>query len=80
MLVSSFFPGRVRLCAPIFKDDEICEKTLVILQASDAVKRGGRNPVAESILLLYDTKKSSDGQARFYAEIFYETCEESDSF
>lgn len=57
MLISSFFPGRVRLRAPVFKDDEICAKALSILQTSDAVKSVERNPVTGSILLMYDTKK-----------------------
>lgn len=57
MLVSSFFPGRIRLRAPIFKDDEICSKALSILETSDAVKNVERNSATGSILLLYDTKK-----------------------
>ncbi len=57
MLVTSFFPGRVRLRAPIFKDEELCAKARTILSKSDAVKNIEHNPVTGSILLEYDIKK-----------------------
>ncbi len=57
MLITSFFPGRVRLRAPIFKNEELCGKARSILSKSDAVKNIEHNPVTGSILLEYDIKK-----------------------
>lgn len=57
MLVTSFFPGRIRLRAAIFKNEELCEKARKILSKSDAVKKIEHNPLTGSILLEYDIKK-----------------------
>ncbi len=57
MLISSFFPGRVRLRAPIFKNEELCQKARGILLKSDAVKNIEHNLITGSILLEYDIKK-----------------------
>lgn len=57
MLITSFFPGRVRLRAPIFKDEELCAKAREILSKSDAIKNIEHNPLTGSILLEYDIKK-----------------------
>ncbi len=59
MIVTSFFPGRIRLRSPIFKDDEIFEKANKIIQvhASSSVTKIERNCTTGSILLEYDTQK-----------------------
>ncbi len=57
MLVTSFFPGRIRLRAPIFKDEELCKKAMEIISKSDAVKNIQHNVTTGSILLEYDPKK-----------------------
>lgn len=57
MIITSFFPGRVRLRAPVFKNDELCEKAKRILSKSDSVKKIEHNPLTGSILLEYDVKK-----------------------
>lgn len=57
MLITSFFPGRVRLRAQIFKNEELCAKAREILLKSEAVKNIEHNPVTGSILLEYDIKK-----------------------
>lgn len=56
-MITSFFPGRVRLRAPIFKDEELCNRARSILMTSDAVKNVEHNLVTGSILLEYDTAK-----------------------
>ena len=56
-MVTSFIPGRIRLRAPVFKDEELCAKARKILESSDAVKSVEHNPVTGSILLLYDPER-----------------------
>lgn len=57
MIVTSFFPGRIRLRAPVFKDEGLCQKAMKILSESDAVKNVQHNLITGSILLEYDPKK-----------------------
>ncbi|MEL3907233.1 MAG: hypothetical protein P1P65_09475 [Treponema sp.] len=53
-MITSFFPGRVRLRAEVFKHDEITNRAIVLLKQSPAVKNIEYNPVTGSILLEYD--------------------------
>lgn len=57
MIVSSFFPGRIRLRANVFKDSEIVEKAIKILKSSDAIKKVENNFVTGSVLLEYYPEK-----------------------
>lgn len=52
-MITGFFPGRIRLRAPIFKDTAITQRALAILKQSSAVKRIEHNPITGSILLEY---------------------------
>lgn len=56
-MITSFFPGRIRLRAAVFKDDALCEKAIGILKMSDAVRSVERNAVTGSVLLRYDPGK-----------------------
>ena len=56
-MVTSFFPGRVRLRAEVFKDKDLVDKALSILKCSDAVKNVETNLRTGSVLLEYDTGK-----------------------
>lgn len=56
-MITSFFPGRVRLRAAVFKDQKIVEAAKDILQSSPAVKSVVHNPVTGSVLLEYDVDK-----------------------
>ncbi len=56
-MITSFFPGRVRLRAPIFKETDLVEKALSILKTSDAVKNVETNPVTGSVLIEYNPAK-----------------------
>ena len=38
-MITSFFPGRVRLRAPIFKEEDLVAQARDILQKSAAVKK-----------------------------------------
>lgn len=59
MIISSFFPGRVRLRAEIFKDSEIFSRAEGILKKSfgEHIKKFEYNNVTGSILLCYDSSK-----------------------
>ena len=56
-MITSFFPGRVRLRAPIFKESDLVEKARAILSKSDAVKNIETNPVTGSVLIEYNPAK-----------------------
>jgi len=56
-MITSFFPGRVRLRAPIFKEAELVAKAKEILKKSDAVKNVEDNPVTGSVLIEYEPSK-----------------------
>lgn len=56
-MITSFFPGRVRLRAPVFKDAELTNTAISILKQFPAVKKIEYNPVTGSILLLYNPLK-----------------------
>ncbi|MCR5494513.1 MAG: hypothetical protein K6F15_02660 [Treponema sp.] len=56
-MITSFFPGRVRLRAPIFKETELVNKAKAILQSSSSVEKVENNPLTGSVLVEYDTEK-----------------------
>ena len=56
-MITSFFPGRVRLRAPIFKETDMVEKAQAILQKSDAVTHVEHNPITGSVLIEYNPAK-----------------------
>lgn len=56
-MVTSFFPGRVRLRAPIFRDSELVEKARGILGRCAAVRNVEHNPLTGSVLVEYDPLK-----------------------
>lgn len=56
-MITSFFPGRIRLRAEIFKDLEITNTAIAILKTSQAVRNVEYNNVTGSILLEYVPSK-----------------------
>ena len=56
-MITSFFPGRIRLRAPIFKESDLVEKARAILSKSDAIKNIETNPVTGSVLIEYNPAK-----------------------
>ncbi len=56
-MITSFFPGRVRLRAPIFKEEDLVSQARSILQKSDAVKKIEHNPTTGSVLIEYEPSK-----------------------
>ena len=56
-MITSFFPGRIRLRAPVFKQEDLVEKAKKILEKFDAVKNIEHNPVTGSVLIEYEPDK-----------------------
>ena len=56
-MITSFFPGRIRLRAPVFKESDLVAKAKEILKKSDAVKNVENNPVTGSVLIEYEPSK-----------------------
>ena len=56
-MITSFFPGRVRLRAEVFKEADLVSKARTILEKSDAVKKIETNPVTGSVLIEYNPAK-----------------------
>lgn len=56
-MITSFFPGRVRLRAPVFKDSDLVMKARRILEKSDAVKNIEHNMLTGSVLIEYHVSK-----------------------
>ena len=56
-MITSFFPGRVRLRAPVFKEADLVEKARSILEKSEAIKKVEHNPVTGSVLIEYNPAK-----------------------
>lgn len=63
-MITGFFPGRIRLRAPIFKDTAVTARALSILKRSPAVKDVEHNPSTGSILLKYHPAKVPLAQLR----------------
>lgn len=59
-MITSFFPGHIRLRDPIFKDKDITERALLILKApslSSILKKIEHNPLVGSVLVTYYPSK-----------------------
>ena len=59
-MITGFFPGRIRLRAPVFKDADITQRAVGILQhpaLSSIVKNIEHNPVTGSVLIQYHPTK-----------------------
>ena len=59
-MITGFFPGRIRLRAPVFKDTAITDRALSILKApalSSIIKEIEHNPVTGSVLIKYHPTK-----------------------
>lgn len=57
MIITSFFEGRVRLKATLFKNEEISEALTAILTNHNAVTNVAVNHVSGSMLIEYDKLK-----------------------
>ncbi len=56
-MITSFFPGRLRLRAPIFREADLVGKALPIVRKNAAVKNVENNLLTGSVLIEYDPDK-----------------------
>ncbi|MEL3913021.1 HMA2 domain-containing protein [Treponema pedis] len=63
-MITSFFPGRIRLRAAVFKDEEITAAAVSILKKFPALKNIEHNPLTGSILLEYNHSKVDINQLK----------------
>ena len=59
MIVSSFFPGRIRLRNDVFKDDDIFSALYSAVGSHSAVKKVERNERTGSVLVEYISENIS---------------------
>lgn len=62
MIVSSFFPGRIRLRNDVFKDDDIFSALYSAVGSHSAVKKVERNERTGSVLVEYISEKFTHGK------------------
>ena len=79
-MITSFFPGRVRLRAPVFKEADLVEKAQAILKKSDAIKRVEHNPVTGSVLIEYEPSKVPMEKLAAMQEFFMRLANEARRF
>ncbi len=79
-MITSFFPGRVRLRAPIFKEDDLVQKAKSILNNSDAVKKIEHNPVTGSVLIEYYPTKVPMDKLLPMQDFFLRLAKEAENF
>lgn len=79
-MITSFFPGRVRLRAPIFKEADLVEKARSILQKSSAIKNIENNFLTGSVLIEYYPEKVPMKKLLSMQEFFTNLAKEAQHF
>ena len=82
-MITGFFPGRIRLRAPVFKDTTITERALSILKAptlSSIIKEIEHNPVTGSVLITYHPTKVPIAKLRPLLPFFKKLGKEAETY
>ena len=82
-MITGFFPGRIRLRAPVFKDTTITERALSILKApalSSIIKNIEHNPVTGSVLITYHPTKVPIAKLRPLLPFFKKLEKEAEAY
>ena len=80
MMVTSFFPGRIRLRAPVFKEADLVEKAIGILRKFPALKNVENNLLTGSVLIEYDADKVPMEKLISLRDFFMELAKEAERF
>ena len=80
MMVTSFFPGRIRLRAPVFKEEDLVEKAVVILRKFPALKNIENNLLTGSVLIEYEADKVPMEKLISLKDFFMELAKEAEGF
>ncbi len=79
-MITSFFPGRIRLRAPVFKEQNLVAKARSILAKSDAIKNIEHNPVTGSVLIEYYPSKVPMEKLLPLQDFFLRLAKEAESY
>ncbi len=79
-MITSFFPGRVRLRAPVFKESDLVEKAMSILKKSDAITHIENNPLTGSVLIEYNPSKVPMEKLVSMQDFFMKLAKEAEHF
>ena len=79
-MITSFFPGRVRLRAEVFKEEDLVEKAKSILQKSDAIKTIECNLQTGSVLIEYYVNKVPMEKLTSMQDFFMQLANEAQHF
>ena len=79
-MITSFFPGRVRLRAPVFKEKDLVEKALTILKKSDAITHIENNLLTGSVLIEYNPTKVPMEKLVSMQDFFMRLAKEAEHF
>ena len=82
-MITGFFPGRIRLRAPVFKDTTITERALSILKTpalSPIIKNIEHNPVTGSVLITYHPTKVPIAKLRPLLPFFKKLEKEAEAY
>lgn len=82
MIVTSFFPGRIRLRSSVFKDKEIYEKAykIINLHAENSVTKIERNVITGSVLVEYEPSKIPLAKLEKLKDFFFQLNDEAERF
>ncbi|WP_197018273.1 HMA2 domain-containing protein [Treponema sp. C6A8] len=80
MMVTSFFPGRIRLRAPVFKEADLVEKAIGILRKFPALKNVENNLLTGSVLIEYEADKVPMEKLISLRDFFMELAKEAERF
>jgi hypothetical protein len=80
MMVTSFFPGRIRLRAPVFKEADLVEKAVGILRKFPALKNIENNLLTGSVLIEYEADKVPMDKLLSLRDFFMELAKEAERF
>lgn len=80
MMVTSFFPGRVRLRAPVFKEEALVEKAIEILRKFPALKNIENNLLTGSVLIEYQADKVPMEKLLPLRDFFMDLAKEAEGF
>mgnify|MGYP007070219366 CR=1 FL=1 len=79
-MITSFFPGRIRLRAPIFKEQDLVSKAKSILSKCDAVETIEHNPLTGSVLITYIPEKLPMEELIAMQDFFKTLAKEAENF
>lgn len=79
-MITSFFPGRIRLRAPVFKDTVLVERALSVIKKVPGFINIENNLVTGSVLIHYDPEKVPQEKLLGLKDFFISLSNEAENF